>query len=261
MLPIGHRSGWLEVIGEDLETPKQKVCKRPYYFCKCHFCGNDKQYTGAPISIREDKLNGVLTISCIKCSYKARQLEGNKEHTDAVAVGKVYGDFEVLERLGYLTKSHMCYWKCRCKNCGRIKAIASDHLKKEQSTCECAAASKNERFIAKLCYAIDADTKWNEEKFRDENGRLHIIDFALLQNKVWVEVDGEGHFQDVELWSNGSCQERQRRDRIKDAYAEAHGVTMVRIPWWEVFSYDVGKLLKEIENTVIRNQKRIQREM
>ena len=56
-------------------------------------------------------------------------------------------------------------------------------------------------------------------------------DFILPKHKIWIEYDGEFHFEDI--YKNGSINLLKYRDKLKDEYAKKHGWKMIRIPYWD----------------------------
>jgi very-short-patch-repair endonuclease len=64
-----------------------------------------------------------------------------------------------------------------------------------------------------------------------------VIDFACLESRLAIEVDGEAHDRG----------DRPQRDAARDAYLEAMGFTMMRIPAREVLSNMEGVLAGVVE--------------
>ena len=63
-------------------------------------------------------------------------------------------------------------------------------------------------------------------------------DFALIKNNKIiriVEYDGEHHYKEISFHKDNkyTLKERQQRDKIKNEWAAAHNIPLVRIPYWE----------------------------
>ena len=59
------------------------------------------------------------------------------------------------------------------------------------------------------------------------------FDFYIPEQNLLIEYDGEQHFRPVAHF-NGDVgfQKTQTRDRLKNEYAEKHGIRLIRIPYW-----------------------------
>jgi very-short-patch-repair endonuclease len=87
---------------------------------------------------------------------------------------------------------------------------------------------------------------WNLIKSKQLEGRKfrrqqsignYILDFYCPEEKLAIELDGEDHY-----WDEGI-----RRDKIKTAYIESHGIVIVRFENKLVFK-DPEFVLKTIKN-------------
>ena len=69
-------------------------------------------------------------------------------------------------------------------------------------------------------------------------------DFIIEDIKVWIEFDGEFHYND--FYKDGSYETLKYHDKLKDEYAKEHGWRLIRIRYWE---YDnIENILDEILN-------------
>ena len=66
-------------------------------------------------------------------------------------------------------------------------------------------------------------------------------DFIIPGLKIWIEYDGEQHFEPVDFTSKMSeeqIQEQfkkvQQNDQIKNQYAKDNNWTLIRIPYWDI---------------------------
>lgn len=67
-----------------------------------------------------------------------------------------------------------------------------------------------------------------------KNGKLRF-DFYIPTMNILLEIDSELHFQEIKRFHKdyGTFHHAQENDRIKNAYALAHGIRLYRIPYWE----------------------------
>ena len=67
------------------------------------------------------------------------------------------------------------------------------------------------------------------------NGNEHRFDFMVYNYKgdpYLIEYDGEQHYKAVEMWGGEEgLKERQKRDKEKNEWASANGITLIRIPY------------------------------
>lgn len=74
-----------------------------------------------------------------------------------------------------------------------------------------------------------------EKQFRDlDNGRYRY-DFFVPSKNILIEADGLQHFKYIRHFhkKESSYTKAKERDRRKNSYALAHGITLYRIPCWE----------------------------
>ena len=63
------------------------------------------------------------------------------------------------------------------------------------------------------------------------NGGLLRPDFILPDYKIWIEYDGEFHYE--KMYEGDYSDEIRIHDKRKDEYAKKHGWKLIRIPYWE----------------------------
>ena len=56
-------------------------------------------------------------------------------------------------------------------------------------------------------------------------------DFILPDYKIWIEYDGEFHYE--KMYEGDYSDEIRIHDKRKDEYAKKHGWKLIRIPYWE----------------------------
>lgn len=71
-------------------------------------------------------------------------------------------------------------------------------------------------------------------------------DFILPDYKIWIEYDGEFHFN--KYYEEQNFEAIQIHDKLKDSYAKEKGWELIRIPYWE---------FEEIENILEKGIKEV----
>jgi hypothetical protein len=104
------------------------------------------------------------------------------------------------------------------------------------SSCGCLKTSIGE-------YQIERILKENNIKYKKEYGIKELnykrFDFVIIDDeekiKRLIEFDGKQHYEATGgAWEESTpLQERQRKDREKNRWAEEHNIPLVRIPYWE----------------------------
>lgn len=161
--------------------------------------------------------------------------------------GQKFGLLTVIERDWYKDSSKGIYFKCQCE-CGNIKSILGQHLKKESIiSCGCYNKSRGEEKIKRLLKENNYDFK-PEHSFDDlkfETGKLARFDFKvnLNGNFYLIEFDGKQHFSSDGIW--GGAEElavRQAHDEIKNNYCIENNIPLIRIPYTRFKSLKIKDL-------------------
>ena len=72
-----------------------------------------------------------------------------------------------------------------------------------------------------------------QHKFSDCRDKIELpFDFYLPDYNMCIEYDGIQHFKD-NGWFRDSCEQIQKRDKIKDGYCLGKGIRLVRINYKE----------------------------
>ena len=88
-----------------------------------------------------------------------------------------------------------------------------------------------------------------------ETGRYFPFDFCIEEKSVIIELDGQGHFEDVKHWKS-SFEEQHERDLFKQTNANENGFRIIRLMQEDVWSdkYDwLTELLGNIEDDTKQN--------
>lgn len=125
--------------------------------------------------------------------------------------------------------------KIQCDK-GHIFYKSWNHLKRGQK-CPICNISKGEDLIISYLNKNNIKFIYDEQYFKDLLSDLDIPlrpDFILPSYKIWIEYDGEQHFEWQDGWQTKENFERlQKHDKLKNEYAKERGWNLIRIPYWE----------------------------
>lgn len=214
----GQRFGRLVVIERDYDYPRehQLVNKKAYWKCQCD-CGKLKTVQG--ISLRNGE------ISSCGCKKVHNDLEGQKFH-------KLTALYPTDLRSG-----ESVVWRCLCDCGNECNVSRSNLIFSKVMSCGCLKKSTGETNIYNLLQEnnIMFITEKSFEDFVYDDTQTHPrYDFYLPQLNRLIEYDGEQHYQRCS-WDDeiDTLERRQQRDQLKNQYAKAHNIDLVRIPYWE----------------------------
>lgn len=74
-----------------------------------------------------------------------------------------------------------------------------------------------------------------------EDGNRLRPDFILPKQRIWIEYDGEFHYQ--ELYKGDSHDILVKHDKLKNEYAKKNNWKLIRIPYWDYD--DIEKILNK----------------
>ena len=131
---------------------------------------------------------------------------------------------------------------CRCKVCEH-EWYTQPQILLMGSGCPKCNTSKGEKRIANYLDNLDIAYIYDKPYFKDlvsVKGRLLRPDFIIPSLKIWIEYDGEQHFNPTDFtgaMSEQQIQEQfkyiQENDQIKNQYAKDNNWTLIRIPFTE----------------------------
>ena len=233
---LGQRFGMLTVIER-----AENIGGRAAWLCKCD-CGGTK-------IARSANLQKGHTQSC-GCKHK-QQLEQLHQDNIIDIQGQRFGKLVVLEKVGSDTNNNIV-WKCQC-DCGNIKNISSFSLRNGLTqSCGCLKSKNEERIIQLL---LDGGITFEKEKilYDEETGEQYRFDF-YIENKFFLEYDGEQHFRIGTGWSNEEKFEKTRqKDLNKNHYCFRNNLPLIRIPYWA--NYQLTDLLLDTSKYLLTPEK------
>lgn len=219
-----------KLLALELDLEKTTAKNKTYWKCQCD-CGNI-------ISVRQDAL-GISQLSC-GCLIK----ETNIIDIANQRFGKLVALYPTDEHLGNVRK-----WHCKC-DCGNECNISGQFLRNGLTrSCGCESKSIGETNIGLILK--ENNIKFETEKtFKDcinpETGGKLRYDFYLPDYNRLIEFDGRQHFSFKENWgyqTEEDFKKLQQRDEIKNQYAKAHKIQLIRIPYWRANSIDLEIIL------------------
>lgn len=102
------------------------------------------------------------------------------------------------------------------------------------SRCPICKISKGEQKIIDWLNKNNINYIYNKEYFKDllsSLGNPLRPDFIIEDRKIWIEYDGEYHYQDT--YNDGSYERTRIYDELKNQYAKENGWELIRISYWD----------------------------
>lgn len=162
-------------------------------------------------------------------------------------------DYSFVEYVNSFTKI-----KILCKSCNNIfEQKPCNHLSgKGCPGCvgSKGSESKGENRVAK--YLSKNNIKFIKNKtFKTLKDKSYLKpDFYLTSDNLLIEYDGEGHyfscFGSTPQEKQKNLEGCQRRDKIKNEWAKANNIPLLRIPYW-----DFDRIEELIENFILKHTK------
>ena len=165
---------------------------------------------------------------CPQCSGVKR-----KTHAEFVKeIAEMHPDLKILGKY----KNSIEKIDIQCKRCGNTFNCAPHYLitHPDNSCCPYCCSSSGEKRISDwldrngFCYT-------KEYRFNDCRDKQPLpFDFYCHQNNLIIEYDGKQHYEANDFFGGESALKlNQIHDRIKNEYCKAHGIRMIRIPYWD----------------------------
>lgn len=125
------------------------------------------------------------------------------------------------------------WWQCKKFNSHIWKAPLNRRTSRN-SGCPFCNESHGENKIR--IFLEENDIKYEIQKsFNDcKLKQLLLFDFYLPTNNILIEFDGQQHFEPVKIFGGiKKFKETQKRDKIKNKFAEENNIKLLRIPYTE----------------------------
>lgn len=138
-------------------------------------------------------------------------------------------------------------YKFICPDCDHVWSPYLSNILRGCWCPEC-STSKGEKRILSWLKLNNINYKYNEEYFDNlkgiNDGTLRP-DFILPDHKIWIEYDGEFHYENI--YDGCNYETLKIHDKKKNKYAKEHGWKLIRIPYWD-FNNIEEVLNKHINN-------------
>ncbi len=188
---------------------------------KC-FCKKHKiEFEAKPNVLRVQKGG------CMECCEEMRLEKQNAKMLPRflTRAKKIHGDSYDYSKVRYVNSTTPVEIVCPVH--GSFFQSPSIHTY-DRCGCKYCAASYGEKLIAQILRV--KDIKYEFQHWIRIDGANYYFDFYLPDYNLFIEYDGRQHFQPVK-WFGGEegFRETQRRDAVKNSYAESQGMRMLRI--------------------------------
>ena len=233
-----------QTVGNLLVLYREGTSADGHALWKCE-CQCDKKTIVYKTSNQLTKGSKFLSCGCLinEANKQARLNQYNK-----TLLNKRFGKLVVKECLGSNNKGALL-WRCTC-DCGNLNFVTTTHHLTSGNTKSCGCLSSvGELNIQNIL--INNQILFIKEKSFDDlhyNNDINShprFDFYLPELNRLIEFDGSQHYNQTNLnWEDQiSLQDRQQRDQLKNQWAAAHNIPLVRIPYWEKDNITLEMLL------------------
>ncbi|MBO7695553.1 MAG: hypothetical protein J6T10_23240 [Methanobrevibacter sp.] len=224
----------IKIIDQNFTYGKNKKNTHAYWNGICPFCQNIAVFRSAEL------IQGRVK-SCQQCA--------NNSFIDET--GNRYGKLTITRYLG--KKNNNSYWEAIC-DCGNIIAVVPNELRRRKHawSCGCENRSNGEILIRQILK--DNNINFKEQvtfkDFTSATKKRYAYDFGIYNSNNelirLIEFDGKQHFYPIEFFGGEEeLKETQRRDQLKNNYAKAHNIPLIRIPYTEINKITIDYLLKD----------------
>ena len=145
-------------------------------------------------------------------------------------VGKVIDKITILEECDpNEPEGASKRWYCKCA-CGNEMFLTTGEIYSQNCNKACSAMRGEvcaEEIFKELNIPYIVQMHFGED--------LLCFDFYLPEQNIAIECDGAQHFrtQNNDWKYPYKLQDTRKRDKIKDDYCKEHGITLIRIPFWD----------------------------
>lgn len=211
-------NGWtiLDIV------PSNKKKTYTSAICQCR-CGK----------IKETRLSYVLNNKSKDCGCGRKKML--QETRTKNLVGQRFGKLVVIEMLDERNKNDRIVYKCKC-DCGNEVDVLGNSLTTNHTlSCGCLVSYWN-MYIKQFLEESKIEYKPEYTVYIDDD--YYRYDFYLPQYNLFIEYDGQQHYEPVRFYGNDEDAEyvfkrTQEHDEIKNRYCEENNIGLLRIPYWE----------------------------
>lgn len=223
---------YVESRGYELLEVKY-INKKKYIRIKCK--------EGHEWEIRYDSFKG-REQDCYECRERNKTIRGEEEIGIYVenCGYKLLKSFKKEENSGRI----ITYIMIKCSK--NHEWTTRFHSFRQGVRCPYCNISKGEQKIIEWLIKNDIKYIYDNEYFKDlkgVNGGVLRPDFIIEDKKIWIEYDGEFHFN--KYYDEQNFEEIKIHDELKNEYAKKNNWKLIRIPYWD-FDKIEEILMKEV---------------
>lgn len=151
-------------------------------------------------------------------------------------VGQRFGKLVVVEMLKKRNKNGRIVYRCKCDCGNEVNVLGNSLVTYHTLSCGCLVSYYN-MYIKQLLERKGIDFKSEYTIYIDD--KYYRFDFYLPQYNLFIEYDGQQHFEPVRFHGNNIEEDErafritQEHDKIKNNYCEENNINLLRIPYWE----------------------------
>ncbi len=211
-------NGWTVL---DIIPPDEKH-KRTFALCRCQ-CG----------TIKEVSLSYIINENSRDCGCGRKKTL--QEIRTKNLVGQRFGKLVVIEMLEERNKNGRIIYKCKCDCGSEVEVLGNSLTTYHTLSCGCLVSYWNtyiQQFLEK-----------NKIEYMSEyiiyiGDNYYRYDFYLPQYNLFIEYDGQQHYEPVRFFGNDEDAKfvyeiTKKHDKIKNHYCEENNINLLRIPYWE----------------------------
>lgn len=175
---------------------------------------------------------------CPKCNIENHSKQYALSIEEVIErISKLGGKLMNSEDYKHITKKNL---KIACPNCEEIFTTSLRNFTQHEGQL-CPKCSKKEsvgEFKIKT-YLESNNINFISQKWFADCRDINPLpfDFYLPDNNVCIEFDGRQHYEETK-WSHNRLEYTQKHDHIKTIYCEENGITLIRIPYWDINNID-----------------------
>lgn len=251
----GKQFNYLTVLERDWDYKKQhNITTGVYWKCQC-ICGNIK-------SVRVDCLikGTIKSCGCMQHALHSQIIDMTNQRYGNITV--LEPDLDYVKNHNLKNSGNITYWKYKC-DCGTIHTAPGTEIRSGKVIC-CPNCNlpHGEYIIKQLLQNNNIKFIHNDNYFKDLKspitGYYLRYDFIILNDnnipQYLIQFDGEQHFCAVNAWGGNERYKRQQEyDEIKNEYARAHNLPLIRIPYNYLKNLKIEDLKLQTSNFINNN--------
>lgn len=141
-----------------------------------------------------------------------------------------------VDRYDYFLEGHVnqrSTLRIKCPEHGVFYQTASSHLRGHG--CPSCQHSAGEKRVHDALTALGIAFETQKRFFDCRHKRSLPFDFFVPSHRLLIEFDGKQHFESSDRWGGESQLELvKKRDQIKTDFANHYGLSLLRIPFWDI---------------------------